>query len=88
MPHLRGDRLHLRAYAEAFNLTNHVNLASVTQRAYMAGDAVGGVTPLVFQSATAIASEGLNTQPFGTPTASGNSVHREREIQLGLHLDF
>ncbi len=81
---LPGRRVHLRAYAEAFNLTNHLNLSSVAQRAYVAGTPVAGVTPLIFQSAAASSNE----QPFATPTASGSSQSRERQIQFGLHLDF
>jgi hypothetical protein len=104
LPRLGGDRVHLRAYAEGFNVLNHLNVSSVSQRAYLPCDAtspsppcplppvpVAGVpaaTMLVFQNAANVAVEGLNTQPFGTPTASGSSVYREREIQLGLRLDF
>ncbi|SNT33443.1 hypothetical protein SAMN05421770_107259 [Granulicella rosea] len=85
LPH---DRLRLRAYAEAFNLTNHLNLSSVAQRAYVVGTPVAGVTPLLFQSAAAIAAAGTNEQPFGTPTASGTTESRERQVQFGLHLEF
>ncbi|QHN05202.1 hypothetical protein FTO74_18970 [Granulicella sp. WH15] len=82
------DRLRLRLSAEAFNLTNRLNLSSVSQRAYLVGTAVSGVTPLIFQDAATIASEGLNTQPFGAPTSASTSLNRERQIQLGLHLEF
>ena len=80
--------LHLHLQAEAYNLFNHRQVSSVTQRAYLIGDPVAGITPLVFQSAAAIAQEGLNTQPFGTPNASGTSLSRERQIQFSARLEF
>ena len=82
------ERLALRLTAEAFNLTNHVNPSAITQRAYLAGTPVAGVTPLVFQNAATIATEGLNTRPFGTVTDSGTSATRSRDLQLGLRLTF
>ncbi len=81
-------RLRLHAQVEAFNLLNQRQVESVTQRAYLVGTAVGGVTPLVFQDATTIAAEGLNTQPFATPTSTGSSISRERQLQFGLRLEF
>ena len=83
-----GDHLRLETFAEAYNLLNHTNVSSVTQRAFLVGTAVNGVTPLVFQNAAAISAEGLNTQPFGTPIASSTSSARERRIQLGARLEF
>jgi hypothetical protein len=83
-----GSRLNVVASAEVFNLFNHRVVASVTQRAFLVGKAVGGVTPLVFQSAEAIATEGLNTQPFATPTGTGTSLNRERQVQVSLRLSF
>ena len=83
-----GKRIRISASAEAFNLFNHQNVTSVTQRAYLVGTPVAGVTPLVFQSAAQIAAEGLNTKAFATPTATGTSLARERQIQMGLRLQF
>ncbi len=85
---LSERRVKLRASAEAFNLLNHRNISSVTQRAYLVGTAVAGVTPLVFQNAASIAAEGLNTRPFGTPNAASTSLNRERQLQLSLRLSF
>jgi hypothetical protein len=84
----RDTHLRLRGTAEAFNLLNHQNVSSVTQRAYLVGTPVSGITPLAFQNAANIAAEGLNTQPFGTPTATSTSLARERQLQFGLHLEF
>jgi len=83
-----GERARVLASVEAFNLLNHQNVSSVTQRAYLVGTPVAGVTPLVFQSAAAIAAEGLNAQPFGTPTATGTSLARERQVQMGLRIQY
>ena len=83
-----GERMRLRSAVEAFNLTNHVNLSGVTQRAFLAGTAVNGVTPLVFQDATMVATEGLNVLPFGAYTAAGTNQARERQVQVGLRLEF
>ncbi len=85
----RSDRrVQLRASAEAFNLLNHRNISSVTQRAFLVGTAVSGVTPLVYQDAAAIAAEGLNTRAFGTPTAASTGLNRERQLQLSVRLSF
>ncbi|MDQ2834284.1 MAG: TonB-dependent receptor [Acidobacteriota bacterium] len=83
-----GEHVRLRGVAEIFNLTNHVNYSSVTQRAFIVGREANGVTPLVFQDAASIAAEGLNVQPFGTHTSASTSQSSERQVQLGLRLDF
>jgi hypothetical protein len=82
------ERLRMRASAEVFNLPNRVNYSSTTTRAYLPGTAVNGVTPLVFQDAAAVSAEGLNVQPFGTYTAASTSNSRERQVQLGLKIEF
>jgi len=76
------------ATVEATNLFNHQSVSSVNQRAYLVGTEVSGVTPLVFQSASAIATEGLNTTAFGTPTATGSSLNRARQVQVSLRVSF
>ena len=83
-----GPRANIDGSAEAFNLLNHRNVSSVVQRAFVVGSAAGGVTPLIFQDAAAIAAEGLNTQPFGTPNAASTSLSRGRQIQFSLKLEF
>jgi hypothetical protein len=60
----------------------------VNERAYLVGTAVNGVTPLVFQSAAEIAAEGLNTTGFGTPTGTGSSLNRERQVQFSVKVSF
>ena len=83
-----GDRVVVRGSVEAFNVGNRVNYSGVTQRAFLVGTAVEGVTPLVFQDAAAVAAEGLNAQPFGAYTASGLDTARERQVQMGLRVEF
>ena len=90
-----GEGLRLRASAEAFNLTNRLNISGVTQRAFLvstpvplSGTTGPEVTPLVFQNAATVATEGLNVQPFGAYTAAATSQARERQLQLGLRLEF
>lgn len=83
-----GPRVRVLATAEAFNLLNHPVVSSVNQRAYLVGTPVTGGTPLTFQDAPAIAAEGLTTQPFGTRTATGTNLARERQVQFGLRVEF
>ena len=83
-----SERVRLMAFAEAFNLTNHVNASSVMQRAFLVGTPANGVTPLVFQSAAEVAAEGLNVRPFGAVTGADSAGTRERRVQLGLRVAF
>ena len=83
-----GDRVRVRGMVEAFNALNRVNVSGVVQRAFLPGTEVNGVTPLVFQDAAAIASEGLNAQAFGTATASTGDTGRERQVQVGVRVEF
>jgi hypothetical protein len=88
-----GERCWLRGSMEAFNVTNRENLSGVTQRGFLTalpgtGTAPAGVTPLVFQNAATVASEGLNVLPFGAYTAAATSQARERQIQFGVRMEF
>ena len=88
--------VHANAFVEAFNLFNAENISSVETRAFLLGtpNTIGnstatGPTPLVFQDAAAIATEGLTTEvPFGTPSSSTTGTSRERQIELGVRLEF
>jgi len=82
------ERLRVRGLAEIFNVGNRVNYSGVTQRAFLVGTAAGGVTPLVFQDAATVAAEGLNVRPFGTLTEAATGNTRERQVQLGLRVEF
>lgn len=82
------ERSTLRLTAEAFNLTNHRNVTSVNQRAFLPGTTVNGVTSLVFQDAATIASEGLTTAPFGAERSTGTDLTRARRLQVGLRYEW
>ncbi len=82
------EGVRLRGIAEVFNLPNRRNLTAISERAFLVGNAAGGLYPLVFQSVAAVAAEGLTTLPFGQATASSEGQGRERQIQLGVRLDF
>jgi hypothetical protein len=83
-----SEGVKVRGVAEAFNLTNRVNYSAIMQRAYLVGTEANGVTPLVFQNAATVAAEGLNVRPFGTFTAAATGQSPERQVQLGLRVEF
>jgi hypothetical protein len=82
------EKVRMRGSVEVFNLTNRVNYSAIMQRAYLVGTEANGVTPLIFQNATTVAAEGLNVRPFGTFTAASTGQSPERQIQLGLRVEF
>jgi hypothetical protein len=82
------DRVRMRGMVEVFNLTNRVNYSAVMQRAFLVGTAANGVTPLVFQDAATVAAEGLNVRPFGTFTGAATGQAQERQVQLGVRVEF
>ena len=86
---LAHDHAHLRLMLQAFNALNHVNVTTVEQRAFLIGDAgTDGTTPLTYQDAATLATEGLTGKAFGTPTQSANNPTRERRLQAGLRLQW
>jgi hypothetical protein len=82
------ERIRIRGLAEIFNVTNRVNYSGITQRAFLVGTEAAGITPLTFQDAATVTAEGLNVQPFGTRTEAANGNMQERQVQLGLRLEF
>ena len=83
-----GEKTRLRGSVEAFNIANHVNYTGVEQRAFLVGTPTSGVTPLIFQDAATVTAEGLNTRPFGTYAAAVADLTRERQLQIGVRIDF
>jgi hypothetical protein len=61
--------------AEGFNLLNHTNVTEVASRMYAVGGNAGAQT-LTFDPT------------FGSPTAAGNSIFRERQVQLAARFQF
>jgi len=82
------ERVRMRGTVDVSNLTNRVNYSAIMQRAYLVGTEVNGVTPLIFQNAATVAAEGLNVQPFGTFTAASTGQSPERQVQLGVRVEF
>jgi hypothetical protein len=88
-----GERVRGEGFVEAFNLLNTVQLSRVETRAFLVGtppvtNGVIGPTPLAFQDAATIATEGLSTPTFGTPLSSTSGGNRERQVELGVHVEF
>ncbi len=90
-----GKRVRMNAFVEAFNALNERNVAGVETRAFLLGTAatigggtLTGPTPLVFQDAAAIASEGLGTPAFGTANSSTAGSSKERRVEFGLQVRF
>jgi hypothetical protein len=82
------ERVRMRGSIEIFNLANHVNYSAIMQRAFLVGTETNGVTPLIFQNAATVAAEGLNVRPFGTFTAASTGQSPERQVQLGVRVEF
>ena len=82
------ERVRMRGSVEIFNLTNRVNYSAIMQRAFLVGTETNGVTPLIFQNAATVATEGLNVRPFGTFTAASTGQSPERQVQLGVRVEF
>ena len=85
-----GGRWAVEAHADALNLLNTVSLSRVETRAFLMGTAgsVGGMTPLLFQDAAAVASEGVATPAFGTPLSSTTGLSKERTVEVGVRVSF
>ena len=82
------ERVRVRGSIEIFNLTNRVNYSAIMQRAFLVGTETNGVTPLIFQNAATVAAEGLNVRPFGTFTAASTGQSPERQVQVGVRVEF
>jgi hypothetical protein len=82
------ERVRMRGSVEIFNLANRVNYSAIMQRAFLVGTETNGVTPLIFQDAATVAAEGLNVRPFGTFTAASTGQSPERQVQLGVRVEF
>lgn len=82
------EKVRVKGLAEIFNVANRVNYSGIMQRAFLEGTPANGMTPLIFQDAATVAAEGLNVRPFGTFTEAATSQTRERQVQLGLRVEF
>jgi hypothetical protein len=88
LPH----HLHAEASVQAFNFLNTQTITSVQTRAFLPGTPLSttpNLTPLVFQDAPTLLSEGLtDTLPFAAPRSSTSGFNHERQIELSLRLRF
>jgi len=84
-----SERFNLELLGEAFNLLNHQNVTGVNATAYSINATASSTTPansLVYQPAQ---GAGVNASGFGTVSnADSNFVYSQRQIQLGMKLDF
>ncbi|WP_058187560.1 TonB-dependent receptor domain-containing protein [Terracidiphilus gabretensis] len=88
-----GERFNVELVAEAFNLVNHLNVTSLNSTAYSIGScAASGAAEackLSYQPFSA-GSTGITGQSgFGAITnADSTFVYSQRQVQLGMKLDF
>jgi hypothetical protein len=83
------ERFNLELLGEFFNLLNHQNVTGVNATAYSINAVANGNTPansLVYQPAQ---GAGVSAFGFGTVSnADSNFVYSQRQVQLGVKLDF
>lgn len=86
----QGRLWRMQVHADAFNVLNTVSVSRVETRAFLTGTtaSVGGMTPLVFQDAATVATEGVSTPAFGTALSSTTGLSRERAVEFGLRASF
>ena len=78
-----NERFNFELLGEMFNVLNHQNVTGVNSTAYSINQTAG---TLVYQPAT---GAGVNASGFGTVNnANSNFVYSQRQIQLGVKLDF
>jgi outer membrane receptor protein involved in Fe transport len=73
-----NESMNLELLVEAFNLFNRTHITSVNTTAFRLVSAVSG-------------GPGVNLVPdpsFGTDSATGNSIFRERQVQLAVRFNF
>ncbi len=73
-----NESTNVELLVEAFNLFNRTHVTSVNTQAFNLVSAVSG-------------GPGVNLVPvasFGTPSATGNSIFRERQVQLAVRFHF
>jgi outer membrane receptor protein involved in Fe transport len=84
-----SERFNLELLGEMFNVLNHQNVTGVNATAYSINATANSTTPantLVYQPAQ---GAGINASGFETVNnANSNFVYSQRQIQLGVKLDF
>ncbi|WP_049961231.1 TonB-dependent receptor [Pseudacidobacterium ailaaui] len=78
-----SERFNLELLGEVFNVANHQNVTGIYSTAYSLNSSTN---TLVYQSKTGV---GVNATGFGAVTNSNsNFVYSQRQVQLGMKLDF
>jgi outer membrane receptor protein involved in Fe transport len=78
-----SERFNLELLGEMFNVLNHQNVTGMNTTAYSINSTAN---TLVYQPAT---GAGVNASGFGTVNnADSNFVYSQRQVQLGIKLDF
>jgi hypothetical protein len=78
-----SERFNFELLGEMFNVLNHQNVTGVNSTAYSINSTS---STLVYQPAT---GAGYNASGFGTANnADSNFVYSQRQIQVGVKLDF
>ena len=84
-----NERYNIELLGELFNVLNHQNVTGVSATAYSINATATSTTPantLVYQPAQ---GAGVNASGFGTVNnADSNFVYSQRQVQLGIKLDF
>jgi len=84
-----NEKYNIELLGEMFNVLNHQNVTGVTATAYSINGTATSTTPantLVYQPAQ---GAGVNAFGFGTVNnADSNFVYSQRQVQLGVKLDF
>jgi hypothetical protein len=68
-----GEQRNIEFLVEAFNLFNRTQITSVNTTAFNVDQTTGVLTPVA---------------SFGTESAAGNSIFRERQVQLAVRFEF
>lgn len=76
-----GETRNIEILAEGFNIFNRQNITNLGTTAYI----LSANNTLTFQGEGAITGV---TPTFGVPTEAGNTIFRERQIQLALRFQF
>jgi hypothetical protein len=83
-----AERQKIEVLVEAFNLFNSEQVSSLTQTMYVVQSSTSA-TPIAGVPAVLNAADNVTGySPFGTASAAGTNLYRERQVQFGLRYSF
>ncbi len=83
-----ADRQKIEVLAEAFNLFNTEQVSSVNQTMYVMQSA-SSATPIAGVPAVLNAADNVTGySPFGSASAAGTNLYRERQVQFAVRYSF